>query len=284
VGGASSRCGSRRFVEAEINLSRLRGSAYACWQGDTRVILFLNWLGYLEVVMCVVALCFIVGRRQWREYWALGSFLAVRAISNGCSALIIHYLHKVDQVHRHAYYQVYFYLYWSAFAIESVLALIILYSVFRNTMGPLKGLRIVGTVVLGAAAAFSLRVVFSPHATGTRYMIASISQLQLTQSILTVCLLLFVSLAVRPVGLSYRSKVFGVTLGLGILAISNLAQSAWSARVGMHVLADLANGMVICATLAIWAVYFAMREPERRGVAPDSFLFRWNARTLALLG
>ena len=44
---------------------------------------------------------------------------------------------------------------------------------------------------------------------------AFVSQMQRTQSILILCLLLFVCFAIRPMGLSYRSRIFGVSLGLG---------------------------------------------------------------------
>ena len=46
------------------------------------------------------------------------------------------------------------------------------------------------------------------------------------QSILTLCLLLFVCFAIRPMGLSYTSRIFGVSLGLGIMATTDLVQSA----------------------------------------------------------
>jgi hypothetical protein len=63
--------------------------------------------------------------------------------------------------------------------------------------------------------------------TGTKYLMDAISQLQRTQSILTLCLLLFVCFAIRPMGLSYSSRIFGVSLGLGIMATNDLVQSAW---------------------------------------------------------
>ena len=51
--------------------------------------------------------------------------------------------------------------------------------------------------------------------------------MQRTQSILTLCLLLFVCFAIRPMGLSYRSRIFGVSFGLGVMATTDMIQSAW---------------------------------------------------------
>ena len=258
--------------------------AYAAFEGDVRVNVSLNWPAYLEAVVCVVALGFIVARRQWREYWALGLFLVVRAISSGGGAFLILLAKSVDRVHRRPYYTAYFYIYWSAYAIEAVLALIILYSVFRNITRPLRGIRILGTILLCVVAFLSVSIApFYAGGNGRQYIMAAFSQLQRTQSIVMLCLFVFVVFAVRSLGLSYRGKIFGVTLGLGILAIANLLNASWFMPAWMHGLTDLANSVVVCATLALWAVYFAMREPERRGVVPGSVLFRWNERTLAWL-
>ena len=102
-------------------------------------------------------------------------------------------------------YDIYFFVYWISFALESVVALIVVYSVFRLAMAPLKGLQTLGMLVFKWAAAISVAValgsVFVPNMTGMKYLVAAISQLQRTQSILTLCLLLFVCFAIRPMGL-----------------------------------------------------------------------------------
>jgi hypothetical protein len=43
---------------------------------------FLTLLGYLEIGLCIAALCAIVAKKQWTQYRALGAFLAVRALSS----------------------------------------------------------------------------------------------------------------------------------------------------------------------------------------------------------
>ena len=160
---------------------------------------------------------------------ALGLFLAVRCASN----VILSYLHNfaVHSIGRAAAYHYYFYVYWISFAVESILTLLVVYSVFRLAMAPLKGLQTLGMLVFKWAAGISVAVAlgsaFAPNMNGTAYLIAAISQLQRTQSILTLCLLLFVCFAIRPMGLSYSSRIFGVSLGLGMLSTNDLVQSAW---------------------------------------------------------
>lgn len=251
-------------------------------------ISFLSGLGYLEVILCAVALCALAARKQWADYSAFGSFLAVRMASDvvltGLNRLAV-----ASPLKATALYYSYFYVYWVSFAVESVLALLIVYGLFRLAMAPLKGLQTLGMLVFKWAAGISVAVAlgsaFTPGMTGTKYLMAAISQLQRTQSILTLCLLLFVTFAVRPMGLSYNSRIFGVSLGLGIMATNDLMQSAWLAlKPDMATTYSYVNGLVICLVLATWASYFALPEPKRRIIVlpTTSPFLRWNQISEAL--
>jgi hypothetical protein len=236
----------------------------------------------------VAALVTLVAKRQLSDYAALGTFLGVRALSN----VILIWLNSYTALHPsrvEALYNVYFAVYWFSFAVESVLALLVVYGIFRLAMAPLKGLQTLGMLVFKWAAGISVAVAlgsaFAPHMTGTKYLMAAISQLQRTQSILTLCLLLFVCFAIRPMGLSYRSRIFGVSLGLGFMSTNDLVQSAWlSLNPNMATAYNLINGVVICLILATWTTYFALPEPKRRIIVlpTTSPFLRWNQISEAL--
>jgi len=250
----------------------------------------LDVLQYLEVVFCLAALGLIVFRKQWEDYWALGCFLGLRVLENAIFIPLL-YAGHTGLIERHRAYNIYVYTYWPGFALESILALMAVYGIFRLAMAPLKGLQTLGMLVFRWAAVISAAVsfgaAFSPHLKGGAkgYMIAAISQLQRTQGILTLCLLLFVCFAVRPMGLSYRSRIFGVSLGLSVSATTNLVQSAWLALTSkMYAEYSVVNGVAICLTFAIWAAYFAFPEPKRRIIVlpTTSPFLRWNQISLAL--
>jgi hypothetical protein len=249
-------------------------------------ISLLKLLGYLEVGFCIAALAAILVKKQWADYWSLGSFLAVRIVSD----IVLTSLHALRlYIGSDNAYVLYFYVYWISFAIESVLALVIVYSIFRLAMAPLKGLQTLGMLVFkwaaGISVAVSLGNVFAPNMKGTQFLMAAILQLQRTQSILTLCLLLFVCFAIRPMGLSYSSRIFGVSLGLGVMATSDLVQTAWLAfHPKMDTVHNLINGVVICAILATWTAYFAIPEPKRRIIVlpTTSPFLRWNQISQAL--
>jgi len=86
-------------------------------------------------------------------------------------------------------------------------------------------------------------------------------------------------------GLSYTSRIFGVSLGLGLLATNDLVQSAWLLL--QPKMADnyqIINGCVICLTLLLWNAYFALPEPKRRIIVlpTTSPFLRWNQISAAL--
>jgi hypothetical protein len=251
-------------------------------------ITVLSALAYAEILLCLAAFAALALRKQLADYAALGCFLAVRGISN----LVLTGLHFYKVLHPakgQMLYNIYFGVYWVSFAVESVLALLIVYGLFQLAMAPLKGLQTLGMLVFKWAAGISVAVAlgsaFTPGMTGMKYLMAAISQLQRTQSILTLCLLLFVTFAIRPMGLSYKSRIFGVSLGLGLMAANDLVQSAWLAfNPNMETAYNYVNGFVICLVLVAWGSYFALPEPKRRLIVlpTTSPFLRWNQISEAL--
>jgi hypothetical protein len=186
-------------------------------------------------------------------------------------------------------YQAYFYVYWTSYALEAILSLLVIYSIFKLAMAPLKGLQTLGMLIFRWVAAISVAVAIgvavTPHLTGINFMIAMVTQLQQTSSILTLCLLLFVCFAIRPMGLSYNSRIFGVSLGLGVLATVSLVNAAWLTHSpNMFSTISLINGLAVVLTLLMWSAYFAFPEPKRRIIVlpTTSPFLRWNQISIAL--
>jgi hypothetical protein len=139
--------------------------------------------------------------------------------------------------------------------------------------------------VAAISVAVAIGVAVTPHLSGVKFMTAMITQLQQTSSILTLCLLLFVCFAIRPMGLSFRSRIFGVSLGLGVFATINLVNSAWLGRyANMYSVFSVVNGLAVGLTLLTWSAYFAFPEPKRRIITlpTTSPFLRWNQISLAL--
>lgn len=246
----------------------------------------LNSVTYLEPLFCLLTLGVMLLRTQIRKYNYVAAFLAVRMLSIGVLLPVRHMAGKL--ISPHSAYQIYFYVFWLSYFVEAILGFGIIYSLYKLSMAPLPGLQRLGYLMFrwagGIALALAIVTAFGPHVSSTRFMMSFVTQLQQTMCVLTLCMLLFVCFASRPMGLSYRSKVFGVCLGLGVLAATDLAGTAWLSHVNMKSVLSTMNGISICVTLAIWIGYFAFPEPKRRMIIlpTTSPFLRWNQISAAL--
>jgi hypothetical protein len=247
----------------------------------------ISHLEYVEPILCGMLIFFLVRSKAARQFSYLVALLCVRL---GCSLICLPLLYFCARgIERHMAYQAYFYVYWTSYALEAILSLLVIYSIFKLAMAPLKGLQTLGMLIFRWVAAISVAVAIgvavTPHLTGIHFMIAMITQLQQTSSILTLCLLLFVCFAIRPMGLSYNSRIFGVSLGLGILATVSLVDAAWLTHSpNMYSTISLVNGLAVGITLLMWSAYFAFPEPKRRIIVlpTTSPFLRWNQISMAL--
>lgn len=239
-------------------------------------------VGHIDLCLCFTALAALLYSRALKQYGYLGGFLLSRVIFSVTDEVMTTHWQAFAANSRIAYKYL-FYIYWTGFAINSVLMLIVICSMYRLAMAPLKGLHTLGMLVFKWVAGISILVAlgsaFAPHITTAKYLIGFVSQMQRTQSILILCLLLFVCFAVRPMGLSYRSRIFGVSLGLGVMATTDMIQSAWiDSASNMYGAFSIIGGGAVCVTLATWTVYFALPEPKRRLITlpTTSPFLRWN--------
>ncbi len=247
----------------------------------------LELVGYAEPVLCIFGLLLIGRGKQLRQYGFVTAYLSVRIMTFG----IIYILLKNPGHHLSAKfaYEIYFYVYWASYAIEAVLGFGIILSIYKLAMAPLQGLQKLGMLMFrwagGIAIAIALTMAFAPKITGMMFIQKVVMQLQQTQSVLTLCMLLFVCLAIRPMGLSHRSKIFGVCLGLGVMAATDLAISAWlSGLRNLQSVSSAISGCSVLAALVVWSAYFAIPEPKRRMIVlpTTSPFLRWNQISLAL--
>ena len=246
------------------------------------LIHLLKILGYFDPFLCLTAVIALFRSKELKSYGFLAALLIARILFFAAGLLTLSLSGSLFSLKTGYVY--YFYIYWTAFAVESILMLVVICSMYRLAMAPLKGLHTLGMLVFRWVAAISVLVslasAFAPHITKTNFIIGFVSQMQRSQSILILCLLLFVCFAIRPMGLSYRSRIFGVSLGLGVMATTDMIQSAWikDTASSMYGAFSVISGAAICLTLLTWTVYFALPEPKRRIITlpTTSPFLRWN--------
>ncbi len=253
-------------------------------------IYLLNYiLSSVECLLCAVTLAILFIRRQLGAYLYFALFLAVRFASDVfMGAMLLYTAHKPPRV-VNSIYRVYFFVYWISYALEAALLLLAIYGIYRLAMAPLSGLQRLGMLMFrwcaSISVALSIGFAVGPNVTSRDFLIRIVTQLQQTSSIMTLCLLLFVCFAIRPMGLSYRSRVFGVSLGLGLLATTNFVASAWIVtNKSMYSSLSIIGSLAVCASFFIWMVYLILPEPKRRMIVlpTTSPFLRWNQISLAL--
>jgi hypothetical protein len=240
-------------------------------------------------IMC--ALLLVLWRKKiLTSFSFLSSFLFVWAYETSVNTLLLFFRSQLGFSRQFAY-DIYFYNYWCSAVLEHVLLLCVIYQIFREAMTPFKGLSKIGTVVFKWALAVSmvvaLGVVVAPGHVDTKRLFSVAGQFEQGVCILTICLLLFVCFSIRPLGITYRSHVFGVSLGLGILGTTSLVEAAWFAASGAQSLFSpiyLVSTLGGIVALLTWGTYFLMPEAKRKMVLlpTTSPYFHWNQISEAL--
>jgi hypothetical protein len=257
-------------------------------------------LGLEYANFALAALCVLVPMLMWRKglirQFPLPLVLLVAQGLDAVIKLATLYFRKPLGMNITTSINLYFYGGWILSILTDILRIVIIYSVFQFAMRPLEGLHRLGKIVFRWVAGVSIlsaggfaagaRLAEGPHS-ATDVFTHFASQAVQGISILTLCLLLFVCFATKPLGLTYGSRLFGITLGLGVLATTDLVQGAWSSTSGAHSVYSgvyLFGAIGVCAAISTWAVYFAMPEPARRMILlpTTSPFFMWNKISEAL--
>lgn len=254
------------------------------------------WLRDVSIVECSISFCvaaIFLHKRVWGKFSLLFALIALRAIS-GSILIPLLFFRKNLGISLPTAYNTYFVTEWISAIAQALLLIGIIYHVYNEAMRPMQGLQRLGRIIFRWVAvvsvAVSLAFAAGPHNTGTTLagIAAAIApQVQQGVSVLTLCLLLFVCFAIRPLGLTFRSRIFGVALGLGITATTFLVQAAWLATSGA---ASLYSPIYLVGTfgslisVCVWGTYFLLPEPERKMILlpTTSPFFTWNRISEAL--
>lgn len=240
--------------------------------------------------MSFVLLAVMWRKKGMRDFPMLGAFAALHFLHSATVIPVLFFRAQLD-ISKRAAYNVFFYAYWPATFLQTVLMVLLVYGIYSLALEPFEPLKKLGTIIFrwiaAISVAVSLGVAVGPHMIGTSQFANMLGQMQQTASVLTLCLLLFVCFALKPLGLTYASRAFGATLGLGMLATIMLAESAWFTHqeaIALYGKVSFYGSFGTCLTFLVWTVYFAKPEPERAMVLlpTTSPYFFWNKISEAL--
>jgi hypothetical protein len=244
----------------------------------------LSILYAAEPLLMVVAMIALLKSREHRRFPALFAFVTVRLTSSVILQLLMQ-VHRVSAISEKTAYSWYFYTYWFSYFTGAVVVYLVIQEMFRSSMEPFPGLKWLGTITFRWVACISFvataAALLTPGSKGDKFLLAMVAQVMRCESLFILSLLLFLMLAAGKLGLSYRSRVFGISFGFGIMAASDLVVSAAFLHFGHNMMTSTISVITTGAsllTLCVWTGYFLQREPARRAavLSPSSPLARWN--------
>ena len=206
----------------------------------------------------------------------------LQVASSAMLSLILH-SSRLFGIEPHAAYVAYYYSYWVSYFGSALLIFFVLQEIFRHLMKPLPGIARLGVLAFRWVAITSVILSLGSAAMSSGFgrsaFIAIPHGFVRCVSLLELCLLAFLALSVHTLGLSFRSRVFGIGFGFGVLACMDFLTSALVFR--YHSMASplsLLTQAVTVVGILTWSAYFWLPEPERKVIAlpVTSPLLRWN--------
>ena len=246
----------------------------------------LFWLRVVTVLQTVLILAtYACARRQGRPYRLLRAYLLVNAVS-GILVLMFTGLPGMPAGHESTVYGA---LFWAAYGVSGVLTFLMAQQIFGDALDPLPGLRRLARVafrwVALVSVALSVVPAIIPLFFRPQSLQVTVLQSMRCVSVLEFCLLAFVLLSAQALGIPFRSRIVGITLGFGVLAVVDSVCFMFLLRPDSDMLPWLlvrkAGSLV---AICLWLTYLLIPEKARLPVRlhSTSQLQKWNEIALAL--
>ena len=238
----------------------------------TSCIEFLLWTAAFFTALRSKSRITLLSFRVFLAVGALGSFI----LFGLC------YAQQFPNMSEHLSSDTYLGAYWLVYLSRCVALFFVLRSVFLHIMATLPNLRRIGSIVFYWAAITSLVVSAAPVAVDfatapmNAHLTTIVAGISFGLSVMALSLLGFLIMCIRALNQSFRSWTFGICLGCGVMALTDLAASAYAAG-GARIWPYEAAGIATLAALGIWIAYTLIPEKqEQPKAAVSSTLAQWN--------
>lgn len=219
------------------------------------------WISHPVLELLLAAA--LLWRKLYRKFPVFFSFVVFQ---------LVHFA-VLFPIHQYAHYNVYFYSYWIASTIGLTFSFLVIHEIFVDVFRPYHMLRDLGTVLFKWAALVMMIValvvaVSSP--TGQSPLIVALLTMQRCVRVIQCGLVLFLMIFSRYLSVSWKQPSFGIALGLGVLAGTQLAGNAlYSGGEISGPVFVLANMSLYCCTILVWLAYAASKvaSPQNMGTA-----------------
>ncbi len=244
----------------------------------------LDSFNALEAALWFIALLSFFRAKVRRELPALGLFFAASLVGPTIFLALRLGAHRLPFSSR-LIYAIYYYSWWPLYIVSIFAAFFSIQQIIRSALAPLPGLSSLGVLFFRWAGLLSVVIAITAHLADVqelgvaKWVTRLLVSFALCMCLFEVSLLSLLALTSRLLGLTFRSRVFGVSLGLASLGIIQFFNLAFTSD-GKTVISGIgvACELVTLATLMMLIFYILRPEPERGMLAVEkaSTLMRWN--------
>jgi len=239
----------------------------------------------IDVLLSIAAFAFFLRPALRKQYLWLFWFLCVRMVTVVIVELLLYGPLLASPM---AYTKAYFLVQWCSYPVSAVLLFMSCLDVYRQAMAPLPGLVRMGTTLFRWAAVASILVTATTLTTissGPQALVQIGMQMMRCIWTAELCLLAFLILCMKAIGLSLRSRPFGMAIGLGLMAAINCIEFG-VAGVGISLTpsAELLFEGATIFTLCLWITYSTVSEPSQKPLTlpVNSAIYKWDQIASAL--
>jgi hypothetical protein len=241
----------------------------------------MSVMSVVEFALWAVLAYFFWTTKLQKRFPAMGAYLALRVVSTPLLLAILWWGHRYADV-------AYFFGYYAVYILSAILLFFVVMEIFRAALSAFSGLQRFGTVIFRWAAVVSA-IVSLTTLTFSHHGIPNIPDiaygLMRSVSIMELSLLAFLCLSMNALQLPIRDLSFGISLGFGTMASSDLIGAVvikYNSTLNAPI--QVFCEAMILAALGVWVMYAALPEPARKPivVAASSTIYRWNEIASAL--
>ena len=207
-------------------------------------------------VLLIAAAALMIWRRLYREFPFLFAYFLIE-IAAGIARYIVIFRFTTHSMP-------YFYAYWLSEALIVIASFAVLYEVFLIRMFPsfqttpfLRYLLPL-VILIGAVVGVIIFLTAPAPASGPHPLSVLVGKTTLALNFLQIVLLLLFSLILATLGGGWEEHEFGIALGYGLYAISQLVTTAVRAKSGYASTAvDQLPALGYFAALVVWIIYLS---------------------------
>ena len=236
----------------------------------------------VQVVLLVALICVLRGKSLHKTFPAYYAYLWVGVLF-AASYLMSKGLVFLSILPYRTAQLAYFYVYLGCYLVAALLIFRVVYDLYLQATSALPGIQHLGAVVFRWSVAVSgimaVAAIFGSRASSTQLILMVGTQIERCECILVLCLVTFFAFTAQALGMSYGSRVFGISFGLAMISTYQLVETALFLRFPTQgMLINFIDEIVQLSAISLWMVYFVKAEPQRRLVTVESTspLIRWN--------